>query len=248
MTKKFLIRNEFIEKAKISEKALKEWETFKIIKPVGFTGDNLPFYTPRAVERVNNVKKLLEMGYMVEDIQKILKKVGIPKNNGNSGKSAKLRKHLTIGGLAERVGVSARTIKHWEDKGIIEPDMRSEGGFRLYSQAFVYLCNLIKDLQLFGYTLEQIKTSSNYFREFLAIEENIETYPGEETAKKLDAMLTAIEELREKMNLLKEGISRWEELISKKKKEINNLKKRNQKREKPQYGEEENKDKGENHE
>ena len=246
MTKNFLIRNEFIEKAKISEKALKEWETFKIIKPVGFTKDNLPFYTPRAVEWVNNVKKLLDMGYMVEDIQKILKKVGLPKNNGNSEKSAKLKKHLTIGGLAERVGVSARTIKHWEDKGIIEPDMRSEGGFRLYSQLFVYLCNLIKDLQLFGYTLEQIKTRSVYFREFLAIEENIETYSPGETAKKLDAMLLAIEELRKKMNLLKEGISRWEELISKKKKEINNLKKRNQRREKPKPGEEENK--GENYE
>jgi len=240
MTKKFLIRNEFIEKAKISEKVLKEWETFKIIKPVGFTGDKLPFYTPRAVDLVNNVKRLLDMGYMVEDIQKILKKVGLPKNNGNHGKSAKLKKHLTIGGLAERVGVSARTIKHWEAKGIIEPDMRSEGGFRLYSQIFVYLCNLIKDLQLFGYTLEQIKTRSQYFREFLAIEENIETYSPGETAKKLEAMLLAVEELRKKMNLLKEGIFRWEELISKKKKEINNLKERNQKREKSQHGEEEN--------
>jgi DNA-binding transcriptional MerR regulator len=246
MMKHFLIRNEFIEKAKISEKVLNEWETFKLIKPVGFTEDNFPFYTPRAVDRANNVKKLLDMGYMVEDIQKILKKVGLPKNKGNPGKSAKLKKHLTIGGLAERVGVSARTIKHWEDKGIIEPDMRSEGGFRLYSQVFVYLCNLIKDLQLFGYTLEQIKTSSNYFREFLAIEKNIETYSGEETAKKLEAMLLAIEELRGKMNLLKEGISRWEELINKKKKEINNLKKRNQKREKPKTEEKENK--GENHE
>ena len=246
MTKNFLIRDEFIEKAKISEQVLKEWETAKLIKPVGFTEDNLPFYNPQAVEQVNNVKKLLDMGYMVEDIQKILKKVGLPKNNGDPEKSTRLKKHLTIGGLAKRVGVSARTIKHWEDKGIIEPDMRSEGGFRLYSQIFVYLCNLIKDLQLFGYTLEQIKTISDYFREFLAIEKNIETYSREETAKKMDTMLTAIEELRGKMNLLKEGISRWEELINKKKKESNNLKKRNQKREKPkQEGEEK---KGENHE
>ncbi len=246
MTKNFLIRNEFIEKAKISEKVLKEWETFKLIKPVGFTEDNLPFYTPQVVEQVNNVKKLLDMGYMVEEIQRIMKKVGLPKNSGDSEKLAKLKKHLTIGGLAKRVGVSARTIKHWEDKGIIEPDMRSEGGFRLYSQIFVYLCNLVKDLQLFGYTLEQIKTRSDYFREFLAIEENIETYSLEETTEKLEAMLLAIKELRGKMNLLKEGISRWEELINKKKKEINNLKKRNQKREKAKPGKEEKK--GENHE
>ena len=142
--------------------------------------------------------------------------------------------------------MSIRTIKHWEDKGIIEADMRSEGGFRLYSQTFVYLCNLIKDLQLFGYTLEQIKTISDYFRQFLAIEENIDTYSREEAAKKLDTMLHAIEELKGKINLLKEGISRWEELINKKKKEINSLKKRIQKKAKPGNGEENKK--GENHE
>jgi hypothetical protein len=80
----------------------------------------------------------------------------------------------------------------------------------------------------------------------LAIEENIETYSKEETAKKLDTMLLAIKELTGKMNLLKKGITRWEELINKKKKEINTLKKKNQKREKPKNGEDGKK--GENHE
>lgn len=239
MIKNFLIRKEFIKKAKISEKILKEWETFRIINPTGFTEDNIPFYTSLAINQVNNVKKFLDMGYTTGDIQKILKKVGLPQNSKGSEKSNELQKHLTIGGLAERVGVSARTIKHWEDKGIIEPDMRSEGGFRLYSQVFVYLCNLIKDLQLFGYTLEQIRASSDYFREFLAITENIESYSLEETEQKLDAMLHAIKELTKKMNLLKKGITRWEELINKKKKEINTLKKKNQKRGTP--GKEENK-------
>ena len=81
MTKNFLIGKEFIEKVKISEKVLKEWETLKIIKPEGFTEDNLPIYSPQAVEQVNNVKKLLDMGYMIEDIQKILKRVGLPKTH-----------------------------------------------------------------------------------------------------------------------------------------------------------------------
>jgi DNA-binding transcriptional MerR regulator len=169
-------------------------------------------------------------------------KIGLPRNNESQEKSNESKKHLTTGGLAERVGVSSRTIKHWEDKGIIEPDMRSEGGFRLYSQAFVYLCNLIKDLQLFGYTLEQIRVASDYFREFLAISENIEAYSKEETEKKLDTMLLAIKELTGKMTLLKEGISRWEDLINKKKKEINTLKRKNQKKENNEEI------KGENHE
>ena len=238
MSKHFLIREKFIKKVKISEKVLKEWETAKIIKPAGYTEDNIPLYTSQEMNQVTKIRKFLDIGYTIEDIQKILKKVGLPNdNNSEPGKASEIQKHLTIGGLADRVGVSARTIKHWEDKGIIEPDMRSEGGFRLYSAVFIYLCKLIKDLQLFGYTLEQIKTSSDYFREFLAIRDNIETYPGEETGDRLDAMLRAIMELTEKMNLFKEGIARWEELINKKKKEINNLKKKNQKRGKPGNGE-----------
>jgi len=67
MTKNFLIRNEFIKKAKISEKALKEWETFKIVNPVGFTEDNTPLYSPKAVEQANNVKKLMDMGCLSWD-------------------------------------------------------------------------------------------------------------------------------------------------------------------------------------
>jgi MerR family copper efflux transcriptional regulator len=244
MAKNVLIRREFIKKAKISEKVLKEWEADKIIKPEGYTEDKIPYYSPGAIEQVNGVKRFVEMGYTVSDIQKILKKVGLPRNPEGAESSADLEKHLTIGGLAERVGVSIRTIKHWEDKGIIEADMRSEGGFRLYSQVFVYLCQLIKDLQLFGYTLEEIKRISDYFREFLAIKDDAGTYSRDETVKRLDDMLLAIKELREKMNLLKEGISRWEDLTGKKKKEIDALKKINQKRETPR----EDKQKGENHE
>ena len=161
---------------------------------------------------------------------KILKKIGLPKATGKSEISAVPKKHLTVGDLAYRVGVSTRTIKHWEEEGIIETDMRSEGGFRLYPRIYVYLCKLVKDLQLFGYTLKQIKNISDLFRTFLAIDKNIHAYTKEETSKKLDTMCSEIERLNNKMNLLKEGIHRWEDLINKKKREINNLKKKNQKR------------------
>jgi len=139
-------------------------------------------------------------------------------------------KHLTIGDLAEKVGVSPRTIKHWEEKGIIEADMRSSGGFRLYSEIYVYLCNLIRDLQLFGYSLEEIKEISDLFREFLVLNKNVEIYSRVASEKKLDTMLTEISALKERMKLLKSGIGRWEELVNKKVKEITALKRRNEKR------------------
>ena len=83
-----------------------------------------------------------------------------------------------MGALAEKVGVSPRTIKHWEDMGIIEPNMRSEGGFRYYSDAYIYLCNLIKDLQLFNYSLVDIKMISDLFRYYLAIQQQPDSSPA----------------------------------------------------------------------
>ena len=109
--------------------------------------------------------------------------------------------------------------------------MRTEGGFRLYSGAYVYLCELVRDLQLFGYSLEEIKEISDYFRYFLALQENPDEFPKAEVSGKLDAMLTEIKVLFEKMGLLQKGIKRWEELLKKKRKEILELKNKNQKRE-----------------
>lgn len=236
MTKHLLLRDEFIERTRISEKVLTEWEASRVVKPSGTTEDKVPFYTPELVEHCANVKRFIGMGYGLEEIRTILKKVGPPKVNNGTEKAGNLNKHLTIGGLAERVDVSTRTLKHWEDEGIIEPDMRSEGGFRLYSVVYVYLCNLVKDLQLFGYTLKQIKAISDYFRTFLAMDNDIETYSAEETKERLDKMLSEIDVLNDKMAHLKAGIQRWEDLIGKKKKEINNLKKKNQKRGKEKNG------------
>lgn len=237
MANNFLDRKELIEKSKISGKVLNEWEEIKIVKPAGFTEDNIPFYTQLTIDRIHKIRKFIDIGYTIEEIQRILKKIGLPSRENDYGNSNKLKKHLTIGGLAERVAVSTRTIKHWEDKGIIEADMRSDGGFRLYSEIYVYLCNLVKDLQLFGYTLEEIKHISDLFRTFLAIEKDMNAYPGEETAQELDTMCREIETLNLRMNLFKQGIQRWEELISKKTKEINALKKKNQRREQGKQGE-----------
>ena len=51
-----------------------------------------------------------------------------------------------------------RTIKFWEEKGLIAPHRRTEGGFRLYRPGDVVLLSFIKDLQAFNYTLAEIGT------------------------------------------------------------------------------------------
>ena len=230
MEKTIFVRDELIEEAGITEDVFKEWDKLQLLKLDGFTKDQIPFYSKETLERIKHIKGLLELGYAIPDIHKIIKKIGVPKTSTSSKKEPELNKFLTVGDLADRVGVSPRAIKHWENKGIIEPDMRSKGGFRLYSDVYIYLCNLIKDLQLFGYTLEEIKEISDLFRYFLAVKNDLGAYSKEENARTLERMLEHIQALFERMRLMREGMERWEALLKSKKKEIMGFKNRNLRR------------------
>jgi DNA-binding transcriptional MerR regulator len=65
---------------------------------------------------------------------------------------------LQIGEVAERTGVTQRTLRFYEEKGLLQPPSRMEGGFRLYSEDDVRRVEQIKRLQkLLGFTLAEIK-------------------------------------------------------------------------------------------
>ncbi len=230
MRKIIFLKDELKKEVGITEEVFNEWGKLQLLNPDGFTKDQIPFYSKETLERSKHINGLLELGYAIQDIHKIIKKVGIPKTSSGQNKKTELKKFLTVGDLADRVGLSPRAIKHWENKGIIEPDMRSKGGFRLYSEIYIYLCNLIKDLQLFGYTLEEIKEISDLFRYYLVVKNDLETYSKEENSETLNKMLAHIQSLFERMRLMREGIERWEALLKSKKKEIMGFKNRNLRR------------------
>jgi MerR family transcriptional regulator, repressor of the yfmOP operon len=63
-----------------------------------------------------------------------------------------------IGEVAEQTGVTQRTLRFYEEKGLVDPPERMEGGFRLYSDEDVNRILYIKRLQeLLGFTLSEIK-------------------------------------------------------------------------------------------
>ena len=65
---------------------------------------------------------------------------------------------LQIGEVADRTGVTQRTLRFYEERGLLKPPTRMEGGFRLYSEDDVARVEQIKRLQnLLGLTLAEIK-------------------------------------------------------------------------------------------
>jgi DNA-binding transcriptional MerR regulator len=214
-------RHEFTSLLGITEEELAEWERLGLVRHLGKIDNQIPFYTEAHVEEARQIQQLQKLGYDLETVCKIVRKVGLPSQA--SRPQREVTEFLTVGELAEKAGVNARTIKYWEERGILQPDARSTGGFRLYSRVYVYLCNLIKDLQNFGYSLEEIKEASDLFRDFLAISEGTSTYSREQARQRLQLMEQRIVALNGRMAALKEGIKRWEDLLRKKRKEVAQL-------------------------
>lgn len=63
---------------------------------------------------------------------------------------------MHIGELAERTGLSLRTIRHYDEIGLLKPSGRTEGGFRLYTGRDLDRLLLIRRMKPLGFSLEEM--------------------------------------------------------------------------------------------
>ena len=64
---------------------------------------------------------------------------------------------LTIGQLADRTGLTVRTLRFWSDAGVVPPADRSAGGYRLYDAAGVARVELVRTLRELGIALDDVR-------------------------------------------------------------------------------------------
>ena len=68
------------------------------------------------------------------------------------------REHLVqIGQVAKRTGLSLRTIRFYEENGLVVPTTRTDGGFRLYSDGNVARLEVINRMKPLGFTLDEMQ-------------------------------------------------------------------------------------------
>lgn len=65
-------------------------------------------------------------------------------------------KHMQIGEVATRTELSLRTIRYYEEVGLVSPSARTSGGFRLYSEADVQRLELVKRMKPLDFSLEDM--------------------------------------------------------------------------------------------
>ncbi|MET9879922.1 MerR family transcriptional regulator [Actinacidiphila glaucinigra] len=66
-------------------------------------------------------------------------------------------RHMQIGEVAARTELSLRTIRHYEETGLVTPSARSQGGFRLYTETDVARLMVIRRMKPLGFTLDQMR-------------------------------------------------------------------------------------------
>ena len=91
---------------------------------------------------------------------------------------------LTIGEVAKRTKVPVKTIRYYDEVGILTPDEVSEAGYRLYGDAQVGRLGLIRTLRETGFSIKDV-------RQLLAGE----TSPDEAIALQLEVIQKQVEKL-----------------------------------------------------
>ena len=107
---------------------------------------------------------------------------------------------VQIGEIADKFRVSTRTIKYYEELGLIKPRERSAGGFRLYGEEDVERLTRILKMKGMGFSLTAIK-------EILAVRD---------VAKEADKVVVlneVVKRLEEQEQQVDEKIRKWREEI-----------------------------------
>ncbi|KIQ10502.1 MerR family transcriptional regulator [Curtobacterium sp. VKM Ac-2889] len=63
---------------------------------------------------------------------------------------------MHIGELADRAGMSLRTIRHYDEVGLLVPSGRTTGGFRVYTAQDLERLLVIRRMKPLGFTLDEM--------------------------------------------------------------------------------------------
>jgi DNA-binding transcriptional MerR regulator len=111
-----------------------------------------------------------------------------------------------IGNVAKSSGVPIKTIRYYEELGLLKSSARTEGGFRLFNSDVLERLHFIKRAQSLGLSLSEIK-------EFLNVHDGGEL-PCEHIKIKLEDKVKAIDEQIQQLLILRQELqgllSGWE--------------------------------------
>lgn len=113
-------------------------------------------------------------------------------------KDQEMTDELRIGELAQISGVPAKTIRFYEEIGLLPPALRAENGYRLYNMEDIGRLRFIRNARSLGFTLDDLK-------EVLALRDRGEA-PCRYVARLLEQKAVEIEERIRQLQELQQGL------------------------------------------
>lgn len=99
---------------------------------------------------------------------------------------------MHIGAVAEKTELSLRTLRHYDEVGLLRPSARSAGGFRLYTENDVDRLLLIRRMKPLGFTLDQMG-------ELMSLIDSLAASPNSESQARLEEFIVDAQNRREKL-------------------------------------------------
>jgi DNA-binding transcriptional MerR regulator len=102
-----------------------------------------------------------------------------------------------IGEVAERIGLSLRTIRYYEEVGLVVPSGRTQGGFRLYTDHDIERLRLIKQMKPLEFSLEDMRSLLTLLDRFAGPD------PEQDRDELLDRLLFHVEAVEQRCATLR---------------------------------------------
>ncbi len=112
---------------------------------------------------------------------------------------------MHIGDLAEETGLSLRTIRHYDEIGLLPASARTDGGFRVYTHTDLDRLLVIRSMKPLGFTLGDMT-------ELLTIVDKLADNPSDEPARGL--LEGYIQDAQHKRDKLALNLERANQFIS----------------------------------
>ena len=118
---------------------------------------------------------------------------------------------LQIGEAAEQTGLTQRTLRYYEEKGLLRPPSRMDGGFRLYSQDDIERVENIRQLkELLGFSLADIKEMIE--AEDVRIQVKAQWRKDAAIAEKVEEIKKALAATRHQVELIDQKVAKMTEM------------------------------------
>lgn len=103
---------------------------------------------------------------------------------------------LQISDLAEKLGITTRTIRLYEKMGLVDPPKRTEGKVRYYEKGDIKRFKFVLKLKALGLSLEEMKELAELFNKEAKT-------PGKIMPRLIELLETHLSSIRTKVETLK---------------------------------------------